>query len=119
MQIPANKLARPSANKDFTLIGYVDASYANDEKYASISGNAFLLGNSLISWMSQKQQTAALSSAEAEYVAVTPAVQETLWQKEFLANLGYPQQTVVLHEDNLSCIALSKNPQNHQKTRHI
>ena len=107
------------ANKDFTLIGYVDASYANDEKYASISGNAFLLGNSLISWMWQKQQTAALSSAEAEYVALTPAVQETLWQKEFLANLGYPQQTVVLHEDNLSCIALSKNPQNHQKTRHI
>ena len=107
------------ANRDFTLEGFVDASYANDADYSSISGNAFLLGGCLVSWMSQKQPCAALSSAEAEYVALTPAVQETIWLKELLNGLGFAQGVTTLHEDNLSCIALSKNPENHQKTRHI
>ena len=60
-----------------------------------------------------------LSSAEAEYVALVPACQEVMWFKILLAELGYPQACVELFEDNVACIALTKNPQNRKQTRHI
>ena len=101
------------------LEGYVDASWANNEDYSSISGFAFLFGNSLISWSSRKQPVIALSSTEAEYVSVTSGAQEALWFKALLKELGHTQETVILHEDNEACINLSKNPQEYKRTRHI
>jgi hypothetical protein len=66
-----------------SLIGYSDPSWANNEDYRSISGTAFLLGNSLISWTSNT----ALSSTESEYIAMTSAVQDALWFSELMNEL--------------------------------
>ena len=60
-----------------------------------------------------------MSSTEAEYVTVTSGAQEALWFNELLKELGYPQETVVIYEDNEACINLSKNPQEYKRTRHI
>lgn len=106
-----------SGNRE--LIGYVDASYANGINCHSISGYGFMLAGALISWNSQHQPIVALSTAEAEYIAVTPASQEGIWLILLLKNLGFPQETVVIMEDNQACIALSKNPQDHKRTKHI
>jgi hypothetical protein len=104
---------------DTQLSGYVDASWGNNEDYSSISGYSFFLGKSLISWSSKKQSVPALSSTEAEYVAVTSSVQEALWAKSLLEELGYQQETIPIYEDNEACINLSKNPQEYKRTRHI
>jgi hypothetical protein len=61
----------------------------------------------------------ALSTAEAEYVAVTSAAQELTWLKLLLQGLGKPQSHVELMEDNQACIVLSRNPQDHKRTKHI
>jgi hypothetical protein len=101
------------------LVGYCDASWANNEDYSSISGFAFLFGKSLVSWSSKKQPVIALSSTEAEYVTVTSAAQEALWFQSLLKELGYIQETVIINEDNEACINLANNPQEYKRTRHI
>ena len=54
------------------LIGYADADWANDlDNRHSTTGNVFLMSDGAVSWLSQKQATVALSTAEAEYVAAT------------------------------------------------
>ncbi|XP_070034502.1 secreted RxLR effector protein 161-like [Nicotiana tomentosiformis] len=63
-----------SKDTDFSLNGYSDSDWARSiDDRKSTSGNVFSLGSGAISWCSKKQDVVALSSAEAEYVAVTSA----------------------------------------------
>ena len=101
------------------LIGYVDASYANECGYKSRSGFGFLIGKSLVSWISQKQSVVAQSAAESEYYAAVSASNEALWLKQLLSDLGVTQGKIKLYEDNQACIALTKNPEDHRRTKHI
>ena len=101
------------------LKGYCDASYANLENYASLSGHVFILGDTAIAWSASRQPVIATSTSESEYIALLPCLQECLWIKRLLNELGYKQRTVQIFEDNEACIALAKNPQNHKRTRHI
>ena len=73
-----------------------------------------------MSWRSKKQNTVALSSAEAEYVALSSAAQESLWMRRLNSELGNPPEgpTIIL-EDNQSAIAMAKNPQFHGRAKHI
>ena len=90
-----------------------------DEGYASRSGHGTLLGGSLISWSSGVQSIVAQSSAEAEYYSAVDVANEIIWLKQLLSDLGFPQGVVMIHEDNQACIALTKNPQDHKRTKHI
>ena len=107
----------PSSN--MLLKGWSDASYANNHDYKSTGGYCFKLGDSLISWSSNKQNIVALSTAESELIALTSASQEALWLQKLLEEVGFPQKPTTIYEDNQACIALSKNPQNHKRTKHI
>jgi len=89
------------------------------EDYVSLSGYAFMIGGAIVSWSSSRQKVVATSTSEAEYVALLPCLQECVWLKILLEELGAPQGVVPVHEDNEACIALAKNPQNHSRTRHI
>ena len=80
---------------------------------------AFLFGGNLVSWSSKKQSIIPLSSSESEYVAATHAAQKALWFQQLLEKLGMRQKTVNIYEDNQGCIALTKNPQENKRTRHI
>ena len=113
------KLRYDSHDSSVQLTGYVDASYGNNENYKSTSGFAFMLGNGLISWYSGRQSVVAQSTAEAEYYAAVKGANECIWLKQLLNELGYPQGTVRIYEDNEACIALSKNPQDHKRTKHV
>ena len=73
----------------FDLVGYSDADFAGckvDRK--STSGTCHFLGNSLISWHSKKQNSVALSTAEAEYVAAGSCCAQVLWMKQTLQDYG-------------------------------
>ena len=96
-----------------------DASYANEPQCKSTTGFIFLLGGSAVSWVCQRQSCIAQSTAEAEYYAAVSAGNEVIWLKQLLADIKEPQQTVTIHEDNNACIVLSRNPQDHKRTKHV
>jgi len=84
----------------------------------------FYCAGSLVSWSSKKQQTIALSTAEAEYLSGTQATKEAIWLQQFLAAIGVRKETLYgypawLYGDNQSANALANNPEYHSKTKHI
>ncbi|KAB2601163.1 hypothetical protein D8674_002168 [Pyrus ussuriensis x Pyrus communis] len=106
---------------DLQLKAFSDADWAGDPNdRRSTTGLVVFLGNSPISWSSKKQQTVSRSSTEAEYRALSFTSAKLDWIKQLLVFLHIPLPSVpVLFCDNLSAIALSFNPVQHQKTKHI
>lgn len=104
-----------------SLIGYTDADYARDiDTRRSRTGYAFKIGNGLITWRSQRQETVALSTAEAEFMAVTEGTKEAIWLRQLLMDIGFEQkEATVMRVDNLSAIRLLQNPEFHHRTKHI
>ena len=80
-----------------------------------------MMSGGCVSWKSKKQRTVALSSAEAEYMALSEATQEAVWLKAFLCELGEMStgSAVKIYEDNQGLIALAKNPEHHKWIKHI
>jgi len=103
-----------------TLLGYSDSDFAGDsEDRKSTTSVAYFLGNNLITWASQKQKIVTLSSCEAEYVAAAAACQG-IWLSRLIGDLmGTKEASVKLFMDNMSAIALSKNPVHHDRSKHI
>ena len=74
-----------------------------------------------ISWRSKKQGVVALSTAEAEYVALASATQEALWIRQLMTELKGqpPEKSTLIFKDNQSAIAMTKNPQYHGRSKHV
>ena len=106
---------------DDELIAYSDADWAGDKNDRhSTSGNVFMLASGSISWSSRKQAVVALSTAEAEYIALSSATQEIMWLRRLLTDLhSKPYGPTELKEDNQGAIAIAKNPVTHNRTKHI
>ena len=102
-------------------IGYSDADWAGDTSdRKSTSGYIFMFSGGPISWNSKKQKCVALSTAEAEYVALSGAAQECFWLRQLEKELGCSSEgPTLLFEDNQSAIAMAKNPQFHGRAKHI
>ena len=100
---------------------YADADWAGDvDDRHSTSGNACIMANGAVSWMSKKQPVVALSTAEAEYVSLCFATQEAIWLRQLLTDIGQPAaDATVIWEDNQAAISLAKNPVSHARTKHI
>ena len=106
---------------DGNLIGYSDADWAGDvDDRHSTSGNVFLLAKGAVSWLSKKQATVALSTAEAKYVALSAATQEAIWLRRLLTDVGESlEDPIVINEDNQGAIAMAENPVGHARAKHI
>lgn len=61
----------------------------------------------------------ALSTTEAEYVALTEAVKESLWNQGLLKEMGFEQEKTPVWCDSQSAISLSKNNTFHERTKHV
>jgi hypothetical protein len=104
----------------FDLIGYSDADWAGCKiNRKSTSGTCQFLGRSLVSWASKKQNSVALSTAEAEYIAAGHCCAQLLWMRQTLRNYGYKLTKVPLLCDNESAIYMADNPVEHSRTKHI
>ena len=110
-----------SYTDNFDLLGYTDSDWAGDtETRKSTSGYAFFLGSGVISWSSKKQQVVALSTAEAEYMALASGACQAIWLRWMLRELMHEQAgPTKLMCDNKSAIALAKNPVFHGRSKHI
>jgi hypothetical protein len=104
----------------FELVGYSDSDYAGCKvKRKSTSGTYQLLGRSLISWSSKKQNSVALSTTETEYISAGSCCVQILWMKATLNDFGMKFKKVSLLCDNESAIKLTNNPVQHAITKHI
>ena len=102
------------------MIGYSDSDYAGCKvERKSMSGTCQLLGRSLVSWSSKKQNSVALSTAEAEYISVGSCCAQLLWMKATLSDFGIKFKQVPLLCDNESVVKLTNNPVQHSRTKHI
>ncbi|GJU69774.1 zinc finger, CCHC-type containing protein [Tanacetum coccineum] len=103
------------------ITGYSDSSYGiNTDQGKGTTGIVFYFGESPITWCTQKQPTVALSSCESEFMAATGAACQALWLKRLLSELtGWEEERITLKVDNISAIALVKNPVFHGRSKHI
>ena len=94
----------------------MDSDFVSDgDKGRSLTWYVFLYGPNLISWKATLQSIVALSTIEAQYIALSEAVNEGIWLKGF-----WNEQSIVkIYCDNQSTIHLSKNLQFHSRTKHI
>jgi hypothetical protein len=131
-------------NLSLQPVAFADADYANDQDTRrSTSGYLVQSCGGSVVWKTKTQPVVALSTTEAEYYAAAYCCQEICWMTECLKEIGvefketemignrrnidvlqtHPlellQNPIVLHEDNQACIAISKNPERHARTKHI
>jgi len=109
-----------SEKVDFFL-GYADAAYANTDEGRSTTGYVFLAGEGAITWSSKKQISTALSSTQAEYVALSEAAREACWLRNLYTELGLLKEDMptMIKGDNDGSIAMARNPQFHKRMKHI
>nr|GFC03573.1 retrovirus-related Pol polyprotein from transposon TNT 1-94 [Tanacetum cinerariifolium] len=77
------------------------------------------LGDKLVCWSSKKQNCVSISTAEFEYVAVSGYCAQVLWMRTQLTDYGFFYDKVPIYCDSNSAIAISCNPVQHTRTKHI
>jgi len=119
----------PAAGPASPMVVFADANWGGcKDTRRSTTGWLIRLGRCPIDWRSQKQPTVALSSCEAEYMAVCDATQSAMWIHQLLVEIGFiawmcpnastPPVPLVL-SDNKSAIALAHNDGSHGFSKHI
>nr|GEV86060.1 hypothetical protein [Tanacetum cinerariifolium] len=104
----------------FELTAFSDADHAGCiDTRKSTSGGIQFLGDKLVSWMSKKQDCTAMSSAEAEYVALYASCAQVMWMRTQLKDYGFNYNKIPLYCDSQSAIAISCKPVHHSRTKHI
>jgi hypothetical protein len=112
------------SNQPLKLNGFCDSDWgASVIDRRSITGYNFQLTSSgpVISWKSRKQQTVALSTCEAEYIALANAVQEAKFLRQLCKDMKVSTggDDVLIQVDNQGAINLARNPVHHQRSKHI
>ncbi|GKE79753.1 retrovirus-related pol polyprotein from transposon TNT 1-94, partial [Tanacetum coccineum] len=104
----------------FELTAFSDVDHAGciDTRKITFGGIQFL-GDKLVSWMSKKQDCTTMSSAEAEYVTLFASCAQVIWMRTQLKDYGFNYNKIPLYYDSQSAIAISCNPVQHSRTKHI
>ena len=110
------------ANNDLTPHGYCDSDYASFVvNRRSRSCFCFHLAGGAISWRSKQQTSTAVSSVEAEYIAMCAATKQSLWLSRLLSDLSGRSKKFVIKVkvDNQGAISLANNTVDNDSTKHI
>nr|GEZ83359.1 uncharacterized mitochondrial protein AtMg00810-like [Tanacetum cinerariifolium] len=99
--ISSTKSPYVSQNTAMALTTYADADHAGcQDTRRSTSGSAQFLGDKLVSWSSKKQQRTAISTTEAEYIAMSGCCAQILWMRSELTDYGFDFNKIPLYCDN-------------------
>jgi hypothetical protein len=104
-----------------TPYGYVDADYGGDrDTCRSCARHVFIQAGGPTAWGAQYQPTVALSTTEAEYMAMTRGAKQLLWMYSTMSEVGFPQpKPALLYADNAGAVALMKNTKHNARVKHI
>ncbi|GJU17822.1 putative reverse transcriptase domain-containing protein [Tanacetum coccineum] len=99
----------------------IDSDHAGclDSRKSTSGGIQFLGGDKLVSWSSKKQDCTSMSSAEAEYVSLSACCAQVLWLRTQLTDYGFHFDKIPMYCDSKAAIAISCNPVQHSRTKHI
>ncbi|GJR80955.1 hypothetical protein Tco_0151740 [Tanacetum coccineum] len=105
----------------FELTTFLDSDHAGclDSRKSTSGGIQFLCGDKLVSWPSKKQDYTPMSSAEAEYVSLSACCAQVLWMRTQLTDYGFYFDKIPMCCDSKATIAISCNPVQHSRTKHI
>jgi transposase InsO family protein len=112
---------RYNANCTRAIIeGYSDADHAGDDLTGrSTTGVTCLFAEGVVSWLSQRQPSVAISTTEAEIVAASEGARELVWLQRIFCQLTSLEGIPTLKVDNEAAIRLANNPEFHKRTKHI
>ncbi|GJX65423.1 retrovirus-related pol polyprotein from transposon TNT 1-94 [Tanacetum coccineum] len=110
--------SRPNIVQQYVIVLDADHARCIDTR-KSTSGGIQFLGDKLVSWMSKKQDCTAMSLAEADYVALSASCAQVMWMRTQLKDYGFNYNKIPLYYDSQSAIAISCNPVQHSRTKHI
>ncbi|GJS47422.1 retrovirus-related pol polyprotein from transposon TNT 1-94 [Tanacetum coccineum] len=109
-----------SKDSAIALTAFADADHAGcQDTRRSTSGSMQLLGDRLVSWSSKRQKSTAISSTEAEYIALSGCCAQVLWMRSKLTDYGLGFNKTLMYCDNKSAIALCCNNVQHSRSKHI
>nr|GEY68832.1 retrovirus-related Pol polyprotein from transposon TNT 1-94 [Tanacetum cinerariifolium] len=105
----------------FELTAFSDSDHAGylDSHKSTSGGIQFLGGDKLISWSSKKQDCTSMSSAKAEYVSLSACCAQVLWMRTQLTDYGFHFDKIPMYCDSKAVIAVSCNPVQYSRTKHI
>lgn len=99
--------------------GFVDADWANDpDEHRSFSGYAFLMAGGAVTWSCKRQSTVAVSSTEAEYVAMAYATKEAIWLMRVIRQFD-ELKSINIKCDNQSAMVVASREAFSARTKHI
>ena len=103
-------LTYPKSQRSALVSAFVDAAFANERDHRCRYGFAVFLGGCLVSWVSRCTTMVCLSTAEAEFIAVTEAAKEVMWLRELLNELGLAAAgPTTIFGDNQVCVSMINN----------
>ncbi|GJY93452.1 hypothetical protein Tco_0509234 [Tanacetum coccineum] len=109
-----------SKDSRFELIAYADADHVGcNDDCKSTSRCIQFLGDKLVSWSSENQDCTTMSSAKAEYVSLSTCYAQVIWMRTQLLDYGFRFNKIPIYCDSKSAIAISCNPVQHSRTKHI
>ncbi|GJV67355.1 retrovirus-related pol polyprotein from transposon TNT 1-94 [Tanacetum coccineum] len=109
-----------SKDSAIALTSFADADHSGfQDTRHSTSGSMQMLGDRLVSWSSKRQKSAAISSTEAEYKALSGCCAQVLWMRSQLTDYGLGFNKISMYYDNKGAIALCFNNVQHSRSKHI
>ena len=106
--------------KNLHVISFGDASYGDClETRRSSTGDIHTIGGSIVNWRAQKTKTVCLSSAEAEYIALSEMSKEQKFLHMLMEEVFEVELPCILYEDNEAATYLAKNQHVSARTKHI
>nr|GEU38058.1 uncharacterized mitochondrial protein AtMg00810-like [Tanacetum cinerariifolium] len=104
---------------DDIIFASTDLKACCQDTRRSTSGSAQFLKDKLVSWSSKKQKSIAISTTEAEYVAMSGCCAQILWIRLQLSDYSFAFNKIPMYYDNRSAIALYYNNVQHSQSKHI
>ncbi|KAE8243175.1 hypothetical protein A4X03_0g7847 [Tilletia caries] len=110
-----------SGGSQVPIAGWSDSDHGTDPSTRrSVSGYFFQVYGNTVSWRSRLQATVAMSSTEAEYVALSEAAREAKWLRSVLGDLSIKlSRATDILTDSKGAEAIARDPADHSKTKHI
>jgi len=114
------KKKKKEEKKNKGLIAHSDSDWATDiNNRCSITGYFFKLAGSSVLWLSQAQKTVALSSTEAEYMAISDCYWQAMWITNLFREIGFPVSPITICGNNQDSLFIGSNPVQEKRTKHI
>ncbi|GJX85165.1 copia protein [Tanacetum coccineum] len=121
MQEELNEFERGILKNKARLVarGYRQEEGIDFEEYFAPVARIEAIRDRFVSWSSKRQKSAAISSMEAEYIALSGCCAQVLWMRSQLTDYGLGFNNILMYCDNKSAIALCCNNVQHSRSKHI